>query len=1172
MESIRPEFQGPSSPEPTSSQLPKDPTQALPKDSTQVLPKDETLAGPLPTLAQEPTLNLANPNETLVMEEEGMPQQLPENVTEVLAETKVQIKPKAIEKLGPYQILAEIGTGGMGKVYRAYHPQLDRVVAVKVMLHTGQLASRERSRFLSEAQLAAKLQHPNIVAVHDIGTDQGLDYIVMDYIEGDSLENILKRELPSPRRALEILEEVALAMEYAHQKGIIHRDLKPGNLLIEKATGKTLITDFGLAKNLEVETHLTHSGEALGTPKYMAPEQAMGDQSQISIRTDVYAMGAILYELLTGQQAVQGETTAKTIYGVLYEDVIPPRKHNPKLAAELNIICLKALSKEPTQRYTSAGALAEDIRRFLNGEMILARRPTVWYYAKRFLKHHRVAAILVGALTLLLTFAWYWNAYAQQQRLAEDLEVVRLNLQQIIAEEEVLRKEPHFQNEQEINLQLEERIKNLIQQYQALGISIDRILLAVPRDLTGRWYLYQTQRQVGFLAIRINNFLLAELAFERCKHLGFQEESNSLAQMLAEKKAMQKRKQNELRSQYLKEVQDMLNSEIAKQAQNYVRQFQESNYQLVALPTDLQLKEMVETYATASNLLEKLLELNPDQVHLKKQLHEVQFHIGLLAWIAKDFLFSQMALERCLRLEKQPKIQQILETMVQQRNDERTKKQKQIQECIQKADAMLQNPDFITAADFAEKQKSLDKHQLQEARRKSLMVYVEASAFLEQALALDPQNQEIKRKLYDVYHQMGILGLDASNDLLSWFAFMGCANLFPGSESDALLAEIDRRRTTIKNEEEERVQQIMQAVQSQPLSSGMLDESVTEIVRLGPANTVLPLLGYLESKSVGQRRIAIQALGKLGVQRMVFKGKDVVQWLITRLQNLDHARNLDETEDLIWALGRLKDPRAAELVYRIRFQIGQQQRNPGFWERTQIPALWLPQMQVEKASVAELAFQEANAYYSSSQWDLAIEKYSKVIAMDSHFALAYLKRGMAYSQKKEFQKAIQDFNLAIQENARDGQSYFHRGLARFQLQDREGALEDFSQAINLGLTQESMLYHNRGVIRHQKGDLQGAIEDYTAALNLNPQMAGTYSVRALAYQSKGNVAAAIQDLHKAIQCKPDFADFYKHRALLLARTGQHKQAVEDVKRYLQFNPDDPDVPQLLQYLQKYDGK
>jgi serine/threonine protein kinase/Tfp pilus assembly protein PilF len=273
---------------------------------------------------------------------------------------------------GPYDILGEIARGGMGIVYRARQRSLKRIVALKVMKEGENASEKQIRRFKRETEAAAKLQHPNIVAVHEVGCHQAFHYFTMDLIEGDPLDAIVKRGEKMPvDRVLQIVCETAQAVHYAHGKGIIHRDLKPANVLLD-TDGHPKVTDFGLAKNIDHKSMLTRTGAVVGTPFYMPPEQARGDVD-INQKADVYALGVILYELLTLKLPFHGETTMEVYHKILEEEPLPPRKHDSRVNQDVNTIVLKSMDKDQSRRYQSALELAEDIQRYLAGDPIKAR-------------------------------------------------------------------------------------------------------------------------------------------------------------------------------------------------------------------------------------------------------------------------------------------------------------------------------------------------------------------------------------------------------------------------------------------------------------------------------------------------------------------------------------------------------------------------------------------------------------------------------------------------------------------------------------------------------------------------------------------------------------------------------------------------------------------------------
>jgi serine/threonine protein kinase/tetratricopeptide (TPR) repeat protein len=307
--------------------------------------------------------------------------------------------------LAGYEIFGELGRGGMGIVYKARQVALDRLVALK-MVRGGALAGREEAaRFRTEALAAARLRHPNTVQVYDVGEHDGCPFLALEFIDGGSLAHKLNGTPLTARRSAELVEALARAMHYAHGQGIVHRDLKPGNVLLT-ADGTPKITDFGLAKRLDGQAGMTGSGQLLGTPSYMAPEQAGGKAGAAGPAADVYALGAILYECLTGRPPFKAETALETLELVRDREPAPPHLLQPKVPRDPETICLKCLHKEPTRRYATALALAEDLARFLAGAPIQARPTHAWergikWARRRPARAGLLAVSILGPLVLL---------------------------------------------------------------------------------------------------------------------------------------------------------------------------------------------------------------------------------------------------------------------------------------------------------------------------------------------------------------------------------------------------------------------------------------------------------------------------------------------------------------------------------------------------------------------------------------------------------------------------------------------------------------------------------------------------------------------------------------------------------------------------------------------------
>ena len=325
-------------------------------------------------------------------------------------------EPKRMQmEFGDYELLEEIGRGGQGVVYRARQKSLNRTVALKI-IGLGHWASTPHlKRFRHEAEAAASLEHPQIVPIYEIGERDGSCYFSMKFVEGGQLDEVVRREQMSTRHAAELLVKIARTVQFAHEHGILHRDIKPGNILLDRK-GEPHLTDFGLARLIEQESTVTNSFDVLGTPSYMSPEQAAGHAKELTPAADVYSLGAVFYQMLTGQAPFAGGTTYETIRLVMETEPRNPRLWNPKVDLDLATICLKCLEKDPKKRYETAEALAKDVERWLRHEPIRARRASVITRSRKWVRRNPVLAAvmpLVAALVAIVAVLFWKNAAEQ---------------------------------------------------------------------------------------------------------------------------------------------------------------------------------------------------------------------------------------------------------------------------------------------------------------------------------------------------------------------------------------------------------------------------------------------------------------------------------------------------------------------------------------------------------------------------------------------------------------------------------------------------------------------------------------------------------------------------------------------------------------------------------------
>jgi tRNA A-37 threonylcarbamoyl transferase component Bud32 len=445
----------------------------------------------------------------------------------------VQASAPAPRKEGPpvrvpgYDVECELGRGGMGVVYRARHRKLNRTVALKMMIAGAHADEGDRDRFYAEATAIARLNHPNIVQIHEVGEHGGVPYLALEFCEGGSLGDKLDGTPLPPKEAAQLVATLAGAVLAAHERQIVHRDLKPANVLLT-AAATLKVTDFGLAKDMGADGK-TASGAVVGTPSYMAPEQAAAERGKVGPASDVYALGAILYECLTGRPPFKGPTQLDTLLQVMHDEPVPPRHLQPGLPRDLETVCLKCLQKEPAKRYPSAAELAEDLGRFCRSEPVRARPVGALDRGWRWCRRNPAVAALLGSLLLVLTlgaavstlFGLYANAKAgEANEKAEDAEREALRADE--KAEDAKREAGAARAAERLARQREYGANMLLTQTAWEQHQVDRFLQLLqgqmPRegeeDRRGfEWHYWRTQFQCGHVTLKGHTDRVLAVAF-----------------------------------------------------------------------------------------------------------------------------------------------------------------------------------------------------------------------------------------------------------------------------------------------------------------------------------------------------------------------------------------------------------------------------------------------------------------------------------------------------------------------------------------------------------------------------------------------------------------------------------------------------------------------------------
>jgi tetratricopeptide (TPR) repeat protein/predicted Ser/Thr protein kinase len=1085
---------------------------------------------------------------------------------------KASADPKNL--FGKYVLLRQIGAGGMGVVFKAWQSDLRRVVAVKFI--RGIQAEQELERFQREAQLAATLSHPGIAPIFESGAHEGKHFFAMQYVEGLTLDRLLAgpaapRGAPAPnaparpplRRIVEVLAQVAEAVDFAHEKGVVHRDLKPANIMVD-GRGHSYVMDFGLAKSVRTGSSLTGSGHAVGTPSYMAPEQAQGDHSRIGPRTDVYALGAILYEVATGRPPFVGENLVDVLVDVAHKDPVAPRRLNPKFPPDLETIAMKALEKDPDRRFATAEEFAADLRRWLEGEPILARPSGQLSRLLKRVRRHKLASAGVLALVAGLAVAGLTLASRAREKSARAQAIpYHVEATAMVERAEKLLISPFRQT-------------GLFQEY--VGAAVRNAEEAIRLDPTfadahyilGRALLrrsFHEERWVAPLSRAIEldpNHLQAHLfrGMGHIRRIHTKYGVQYVAERVGRPGVIYR---NYPKGAGFRELQQQVIADLQAAARLNARGFEKALLQ-GALALVSWTPGQPAMLDQARQELERAATLSPDDPFVFFLLSRVHLMRGDRARAAEEaekartraqndtFYMHQSAL-LLLHADKAEEALPIIELLVdtEPTNAHLLSLRGNIRARLGYLEEALADYRKSVELDPAESSAFLAlgwRHY--EARR-----YAEALAQYDEGLKHQPQNIELLEARGACLVELGRL-----------------------EEAEAVMDRVVSARDEVD------AYANRGAVRSRRGRHAEALEDFRHALRLAPGdgNASFSLgLHYYRTEQYEEAEQAIRqaiAAGRvdgethLGLAMVLFRRKRFEEALSASREALKRGRNDGGARywvaECLYTLERWEEA-AAE--YREAIRLG----HPEWHSPTGLGECLV---KLGRHGEAVAPFQEAirrgrpgpdgffalaDALAELKRWEEAEEAYTRGLERQKDHAPAFMNRGRARCEQGRLEDGLRDYLEALRLKPDDAASLREVALIHFRMRNLDDALVYAERAIASGLNTVD-IHTLHGEILRRRDDYGRADESLTRALAVDPRHVPTLVQRARVRHQLGRKAEGYADLETALGISPGFPKAIGQRGILLVIDKRYAEAARDLRRAVELEPGLKDV--LASYLKE----